>query len=806
MKKILSIFIISLIALTNIFAIAVSDDSVSGVERYALYIGANYGGRSRERLLYAQSDALSFKKTMSEIGGVTDSNSRILYDPTKEGLDKALQEITETIKNSSSNSKRSEFIFYYSGHSDENSLLLGDTKYDYSTLKEAISDVPSDIHVVILDSCYSGNFIRTKGGQKRKPFLVDDSTVVTGHAYLSSSSDNESSQESDEIESSFFTNAMITGLRGAADTSGDNKVTLNELYSYAFNDTLSKTEASKAGPQHPNYNITLVGSGDLVLSDLTIGEAMLSLSKDAKGKFIIRDANDKLVSEINKAPGQPIFMALPKGQYSAVIIDDYSTKQGTFLLQQDQVYVLDQNTLTTIKRKSNRLRGDKKVDNDDNITETEQTRPEHKKRQATARTDNNETLSEDEDLDEDFDLDFSDDDEDLLPIDDLNDDPKTKQLFKQSIYNVEEYYSFDDSDFSVFNLSFVPGFSFINNKCDNLIFSFGIIGSKVHNIKGVQFSEIMNISTGNIHGAQIAGLFNIGTNDISGVQLSGLFNIARHVSGGQISGLFNMASSTDGIQIGGIFNIAKQNSGSQVAGLMNISKEIEGSQVSGLLNVANKIHGSQIGVFNMAKSISGLQLGLFNIAQENTGVTLGLFNYVVNGLHDVYFAWDTNDIIDICYKGGSYHLFTTIGIQHDRDSFFNDYEYSARNIYFGLGTEFNFGSSNLQLEYNTKLFAFSNASPIIQNELKQCTFAEKISQSLIPSFKITYNAFATRYFSFFISTSFDIFNDEYNHLAYNAFEPTWTWDIDEIKVCPSVSIGVSLPLDEVAALWAILAN
>lgn len=799
MKKILSILIISLIAFTNIFAIVVSDDSVSGVERYAIYIGANYGGRSRERLLYAQSDALSFKKTMSEIGGVTDSNSRILYDPTKDGLDKALQEITETIKNSSSNSKRSEFIFYYSGHSDENSLLLGDTKYDYSTLKEAITEVPSDIHVVILDSCYSGNFIRTKGGQKRKAFLVDDSTVVTGHAYLSSSSDNESSQESDEIESSFFTNAMITGLRGAADTSGDNKVTLNELYSYAFNDTLSKTESSKAGPQHPNYNITLVGSGDLVLSDLTIGEAMLSLSKDAKGKFIIRDANDKLVSEINKVPGQPIYMALPKGQYSAVIIDDYSTKQGTFLLQQDQVYVLDQNTLTTIKRKSNRLRGDGNSDNED--TETEQTRPEHKKRQATARTDNkDETLSEDEDLDEDFDLDLSDDDE-LLPIDDLDDDPRFKNLFKQKIYNVEEFFTFDNSNFDIFNLSFVPGFSFVNGHNDNVMFSLGILGSKVHNVRGIQISNIMNISTGMIYGAQISGLSNIATNDISGIQLSGLFNIARHVYGGQVSGLFNIGSSTDGIQISGLFNLAQQNTGSQVAGLFNISKEIEGTQISGLFNTAGKIHGSQISVFNIAKSISGAQIGLFNIANENTGVTIGLFNYVTNGLHNVYFAWDTNDVIDICYKGGSYRLFTTLGSQFDREYLFDGYEDCAKSIYLGLGTEFNFGKSNLQLEFLTK-FVITKYDDSLHNEIEKLSKFERISQSFIPSLRVTYNALTSKYFSLFVTTSFDFF-DENNELAYKASNQNMVWNFDDCTICPSISVGFSLPLDEVAAICAL---
>lgn len=786
MKKLLSLFTISLIALSNIFAIAVSDDSVSGVERYALYIGANYGGRSRERLLYAQSDALSFKKTMSEIGGVNDSNCRILYDPTKENLDKALQEITDTIQNSSSNSKRSEFIFYYSGHSDENSLLLGDTKYDYSTLKEAITEVPSDIHVVILDSCYSGNFIRTKGGQKRKPFLVDDSTVVTGHAYLSSSSDNESSQESDEIESSFFTNAMITGLRGAADTSGDNKVTLNELYSYAFNDTLSKTESSKAGPQHPNYNITLVGSGDLVLSDLTIGEAMLSLSKDAKGKFIIRDANDKLVSEINKVPGQPIYMALPKGQYSAVIIDDYSTKQGTFLLQQDQVYVLDQNTLTTIKRKSNRLRGDGNSDND-NDTEVEQTRPEHKKHSANTNDDNSEIIDSSDlsNLNKDVNNDIEDD-EDILSTDNLNKNPKTKRLFKQNIYSVEDTYSFDDSNYSVFNLSFVPGFSFVNPHCDNLLFSVGIIGSKVHNLKGIQYSDLINISTGIVQGAQISSICNIATNDINGAQITSIFNISRHVSGGQISGLFNIAASTNGVQLAGLYNLSKQNSGSQVAGLFNISKEIEGTQVSGLFNFANKIHGSQISVFNIAKSVSGTQIGVFNFAHENTGITLGLFNYVVNGLHHIYLGWDSNDLFDVCYKGGSYHLFTTLGIQYDRESLFDDDNLdSVRSVYIGIGTEFNFANTSLQLECLEKCVCTDYESIIDYSK----TY---FYQASIPSFRVTYSG-KTKFAALFIATTFDFYSD-FNDFAHEIYPNKWEWNFDDYIISPSLSIGVSIPL------------
>ena len=185
MKKIL-VFAVALLCLSQVFAATnTNDENTNGVDRYAIYIGSNKGGKGREQLLYAGSDAQNFQKAMSEIGGVNDANSYILIDPTKEKIDETLNRISRQISNSQSHAKRSEFIFYYSGHSDETALLLGDVPYDYSSLKAAITDVPSDIHVVILDSCYSGNFIRTKGGQKRKPFLIDDSSVVTGHAYLS---------------------------------------------------------------------------------------------------------------------------------------------------------------------------------------------------------------------------------------------------------------------------------------------------------------------------------------------------------------------------------------------------------------------------------------------------------------------------------------------------------------------------------------------------------------------------------------------------------------------------------------------
>ena len=102
-------------------------------------------------------------------------------------------------------------------------------------------------------------------------------------AYLSSRLGNhleaeEAAQESDKIGASFFTHYLISGLRGAADTAGNGLVTLNEAYSYAFQETLASTEKTQYGPQHPAYDINLSGSGDLVLTDLRSSGARLTVA------------------------------------------------------------------------------------------------------------------------------------------------------------------------------------------------------------------------------------------------------------------------------------------------------------------------------------------------------------------------------------------------------------------------------------------------------------------------------------------------------------------------------------------------
>ena len=219
----------------------------AGLQRFGLFIGSNDGGSNRVTLAYAASDARSMSDVMSEVGGILEKNNIILEDPSPQELNESFASIRDQIADAKKDARRVEFIVYYSGHSDEEGLMLGTEHYGYRALRDNVMNMGSDVNIAILDSCSSGAFTRLKGGTRQSPFLFDESVNTKGHAFLTSSSADEAAQESDSIRGSFFTHYLVSALRGAADSTRDGIVTLNEAYTYAFNETLSRTTTNPGG-------------------------------------------------------------------------------------------------------------------------------------------------------------------------------------------------------------------------------------------------------------------------------------------------------------------------------------------------------------------------------------------------------------------------------------------------------------------------------------------------------------------------------------------------------------------------------
>jgi len=202
------------------------------VQRFALIAGTNFGGADRPLLRYAVSDAERFTQVLSELGGLNQANTILLKEPKVRNLVQALDQLSRRVSESGRPGARgrTEVLVYYSGHADEKGLLLGDDRYSYQSLRDRLDEIPADVRIAVLDACASGAFTRLKGGKVSKPFLVDESATMRGHAFLTSSAENEAAQESDHIGASYFTHYLVSGLRGAADVTGDGRVTLNEAY------------------------------------------------------------------------------------------------------------------------------------------------------------------------------------------------------------------------------------------------------------------------------------------------------------------------------------------------------------------------------------------------------------------------------------------------------------------------------------------------------------------------------------------------------------------------------------------------
>ena len=303
----------------------------------ALLIGTNDGGADRVRLRYATSDAASVARVLTELGGSRAPGRSAPPGGRRAGGPRGAGGAAREAPGPSGSQGRTEVLVYYSGHADEQGLLLGSERLDWDELKREVDSLPADVRIAIIDACASGVFARTKGGQRRPSFLTDASTQVRGRAILTSSSADEVSQESDRIGGSYFTHHLVSGLRGAADASRDGRVTLGEAYQFAFHETLQRTERTQAGPQHPSWDIQLAGTGDVVMTDVRATSAGLRLLRRPGGALLrARCRWARWWWRCRRPVDVPTELGLAPGRYRVTRVADSKRWEAEIELTQDR--------------------------------------------------------------------------------------------------------------------------------------------------------------------------------------------------------------------------------------------------------------------------------------------------------------------------------------------------------------------------------------------------------------------------------------------------------------------------------------
>jgi hypothetical protein len=325
--------------------------------RFAVVAGANLGPADRVALRYAVADADRFAKIVTGMGGVAPEDCVVLREPTRLAFLDALVAVRTRADAVRATGGRVDVVVYFSGHADDRGLMLGREMLPYTELRSALSDVAADVGITILDACASGAITRLKGGRPHPAFLTDASSQVKGYAFLTSSSENEAAQESERLQGSFFTQALLTGLRGAADVSGDGQVTLGEAYQFAFAETLAQTTSTQGGAQHPAYDIKMAGTGDVVLTDVRQTSSSLVLGPDYDGRFFVLGPRRQLVAELLKPYGRTVELGLEPGEYEVYFEQEQKLLSSSVKLGDGERQELARQDLRPTKRTPTRSRG-----------------------------------------------------------------------------------------------------------------------------------------------------------------------------------------------------------------------------------------------------------------------------------------------------------------------------------------------------------------------------------------------------------------------------------------------------------------
>ncbi|HLK91247.1 MAG TPA: caspase family protein [Polyangia bacterium] len=605
-------------------AAAAAEPTGVRLRRFALLVGVNDGGPTRARLRYAASDAHAMARVLESLGGVAPNDLVFVADANRRAVQEGFAAVGRMLRADRDRGVRHELVFYYSGHSDEEGLLLGGERVSYEELRSFIHDAPADLSLAILDSCESGAFTRHKGGTRRAPFLLDASIDTRGHAFLTSSAANEVAQESDRIAASFFTYYLVSGLRGAADANRDRRVTLQEAFQFASQETLARTERTQGGPQHAAYEFDLTGTGDMVVTDVRTTQAGLVLTPELSGRISVREAGGALVAELRKPAGSTVELGVDAGSYVVAVEEAGTVREAQLTLAAGEHLPLARAAF----------------------------HPGAPLELAATRGDAEPAAS-------------------LTATPAEAGPPHETTAFKAGFVPRD---SDGRTDVDGFSFGFIAdraarlrgmqlsiGYNQVDRDLHGLQLSVGM--NNAGPLSGAQIASGANLARGGGRGAQIASGVNVVDGDFRGWQNAAGANITTgHFRGMQMAAGLNLADEASGLQLVAGANVARRFDGAQI-GVINVAGDATGFRL-GVVNASRETRGFQLGVVNASRETSGFQFGVLNIAAHDDGESFALLNLIGNGIHDLALYGTDALLTNVGLKLGGRHLFTSLSFSY----------------------------------------------------------------------------------------------------------------------------------------------
>jgi hypothetical protein len=318
----------------------INDSASQESKNYAVLCGVSTYQNGND-LYYCDKDVRDVCDALLAMGNWQSENITVLTngDATKIAIQTAISDMANKALDTDM------CLFFFSGHGSNDSTYTYLVPYDAmsdSTANDIRDDqlgawigaLPTDEYLVILDSCFSGGFIKGLSlGNKmvRGKFLARDGSGITpqnggftngfltGYSkvkgglrpstsvgvqsrdlasngrgvVLTACGASEESYETDALQNGVFTHYLVAGMGGSADTDGDNSISAEEDYTYAkplATKYTSDTKIFTDGAQHAQIYDAWPGEFELGISDPIITKSTVK----AKNRPVVTSAGDTI--------------------------------------------------------------------------------------------------------------------------------------------------------------------------------------------------------------------------------------------------------------------------------------------------------------------------------------------------------------------------------------------------------------------------------------------------------------------------------------------------------------------------------
>ena len=243
--------------------------------KYALIIGnTEYIDPGLAELTAPGKDTEDFARILKAKDFCAFDDVKILFNQLSSSVIESIDEFFDQRK------PDDMLILYFSGHGvrDEMGSLylavkntirsrLRSTAIRTDYIREAMDQSRSKRQVLILDCCNSGAFPQGTKAEVGGMMGMTRAFQGYGRFVLTASDATQFAWEGDKVigqtENSLFTHFLVKGLEGEADSDGDGKITVDELYDYAYD------QISRVTPKQTPTKSSSKQEGEIILRQIT---------------------------------------------------------------------------------------------------------------------------------------------------------------------------------------------------------------------------------------------------------------------------------------------------------------------------------------------------------------------------------------------------------------------------------------------------------------------------------------------------------------------------------------------------------